>query len=113
RYPHESKDELERVFDQWNNSESLFEFFEQNIKDINIPIEVAIEKVRIEARYLRDNLIKLASQNPSQLDAIFKNLKNNEVSSKLLQEKKARNRWLRLYAIKVDDNCFVITGGTI
>jgi len=113
KFSEELPDELERVFDEWADPMYLFQFFEENKKDINIPIEQAIEKIQNEAKFLRDKLIALANEEPNQLNDLFKNLNNNEYTAKLLQEQKARNRWLRLYAIKIDDNNYVITGGAI
>ncbi len=113
KFPGESSDELERVFDEWADPMYLFQFFEENNKDIDITIEQAIEKIQKEANFLRDRLIELASEEPNKLNDLFKNLNNYEYTAKLLQEQKARNRWLRLYAIKIDDNNYVITGGTI
>jgi hypothetical protein len=113
KFSDESLDELERVFDEWADPMYLFQFFEENNKDIDITIEQAIEKIQKEAKFLRDKLIKLASDEPNKLNGLFKNLNNYEYTAKLLQEQKARNRWLRLYAIKIDDNNYVITGGAI
>ncbi len=109
----ELPDELERVFDEWTDPMYLFDFFDKNKKDIDISIEQAIEKVQKETKYLRDKLIELANEEPNQLNELFKNLDNSEYTDKLLTRQKARNRWLRLYAIKIDDNNYVITGGTI
>lgn len=113
KFPDESSDELERVFDEWADPMYLFQFFEENNKDIDITIAQAIDKIQKEAKFLRDRLIELASEEPNKLNDLFKNLNNYEYTAKLLQEQKARNRWLRLYAIKIDDNNYVITGGTI
>lgn len=113
KFSEDSLDELERVFDEWADPMYLFQFFEENEKYIDISIQQAIDKIQKEAKFLRDKLIELANEEPNQLNELFKNLNNNEISAKLLQEQKARNRWLRLYAIKIDDNNYVITGGTI
>lgn len=113
QFPDEEVDELERVFDEWADPMYLFNFFEKNQQDLDITIKQAIEKVRKEAMFLKDRLIALASEEPNQLKELFRNLNNNEYAAKLLPEQKARNRWLRLYAIKIDDGTYVITGGTI
>ena len=113
KYVENEVDELERVFDEWEDPVFLDEFFEENKKDIDISIEDAISKVQREAIYLRKRLLKLANANPNQLNELFKNLYNNETNSKELSQQKAPNRWLRLYAIKIDQNNYVITGGAI
>lgn len=43
----------------------------------------------------------------------FRPLYNNEYQQKQLSLRKGRERLLRLYAIRIDVNCFVITGGAI
>jgi hypothetical protein len=92
----------------------LNDFFEENEYEISLSIEEAIEKVKTEAVFLRNKLIDLAESNPNKLSQIFRNLNENEFSfSKELSQQKARNRWLRLYAIKIDENNYVITGGAI
>ena len=113
KYSENKVDELERVFDEWSDPLFLDEFFEENEKDITISIEEAISKVQSEATYLRKKLLKLANANPNQLYELFKNLNNDETNSKELSKQKAPYRWLRLYAIKIAENNYVITGGTI
>ena len=113
KYDEDSLDELERVFDEWADPMFLNDFFEKNKKDITISIEEAIIKVNSEAIFLRNKLIKLANKNPNELNQLFKNLDNNETTAKELSRQKAPNRWLRLYAIRIDKNNYVITGGTI
>ena len=71
KFSEELPDELERVFDEWADPMYLFQFFEENKKDINIPIEQAIEKIQNEAKFLRDKLIALANEEPNQLNDLF------------------------------------------
>lgn len=113
KYTDDLPDELERVFDEWADPLFLNEFFEENENDIKISIEDAINKVKNEADFLRKKLIELAESEPNRLNELFKNLDNNEYTANELSHQKARNRWLRLYAIKIDQNNYVITGGTI
>ena len=113
KYAENEVDELERVFDEWEDPVLLDKFFEENKKDIDISIEDAISKVQREAIYLRKRLLQLANATPNQLNKLFKNLNNNETNSKELSQQKAPNRWLRLYAIKIDQSNYVITGGAI
>ena len=113
KFSKDSPDEFLRALTRRADPMYLFQFFEENEKYIDISIQQAIDKIQKEAKFLRDKLIELANEEPNQLNELFKNLNNNEISAKLLQEQKARNRWLRLYAIKIDDNNYVITGGTI
>lgn len=115
------------MFDNWNNDEYLFDFFFDNEEDLksgyfdNITIEEATEKVAKEAQLLRRKLIELAKSGVTDrtqtLDTIFKPLNNNEYQISKLQQTKAKapvkKKMIRLYAIRIDANCFVITGGGI
>jgi hypothetical protein len=47
------------------------------------------------------------------LDYIFRPLDNLEFREISLSKQKASKRWLRLYAIKIEANHYVITGGAI
>lgn len=113
KYSAREPDELERVFDQWDDPTYLSEFFEENERDLSVSIEEAIFKVRNEAKFLRKKLLELTATAPIRLNELFKNLDNNETSPKLLSPQKAPNRWLRIYAIRIDENFYVVTGGTI
>jgi len=113
KYPENETDELERVFDEWADMEFLYDFFVENEIDIKTSIEEAIKKINNEAIFLRKKLMELAKANPNQLNQLFKNLNNYEYTNQDLSKQKARNRWLRLYAIKIDENNYVITGGAI
>lgn len=113
KFSADEPDELEKLFDQWEDPIYLSEFFEENKKDIDISIDEAIYKVRGEAKFLRKKLINLTASKPVRLNELFKNLHNHEIKPKLLSPQKAPNRWLRLYAIRIDENVYIITGGTI
>ena len=56
----------------------------------------------------------------ANLDLLFRPLENNRTSEILLGKEKARikNRpqhasWLRIYAIKLEPGCYIITGGAV
>ena len=112
KYSDNEPDEFERVFDEWQDPLFLNDFFEENCHDLTISIEEAIEKVKNEAVFLRDKLLKLATYQPNKIKELFKNL-DNTAEYYVLPRQKASNRWIRLYAIKIDENFFVVTGGAI
>ncbi len=109
-------DELERLLDDWNNPEYLELFFEQNESDLSyfgINIDTAISDTISEAEKLKNLLMKLSNNNSISLDYIFRPLDNLEFREISLSKQKASRRWLRLYAIKIETNHYVITGGAI
>ena len=109
-------DELERLLDDWNNPEYLESFFEQNENDLlyfGIDIDGAIAETINEADKLKNLLMKLSINNSISLDYSFRPLDNLEFREISLSKQKASRRWLRLYAIKIETNHYVITGGAI
>jgi hypothetical protein len=119
QFPNEEFDELERVFDEWNDPLFLFEFFTNNEADLNglHTIEEAIIKTKNEAKRFANRMLDLATSNPHKLNEFFTNLENKEYRSIQLQRQKAKQNWLRLYALKItqedEDDRYVITGGMI
>lgn len=128
RFPGESRDEFERLFDLWlHDVEFLYQFFLHQQQDLRtgyykgITVEEAIRATRSEAKSLRHMFVRLAREGLRDkkivLDALFQPLHNNEYRLTSLQKSKARGirekRWLRIYAIRFAANCFVITGGAI
>ena len=116
KYSDEYFDELERLLDEWNDIGVLREFFEENSKDLNyyqLGVDDAISETRKEAAGLRKKLIALTSQEIPDLNSIFVNLDDNEWRIFELAKQKSKRRWLRLYALRIESNAYVITGGAI
>ncbi len=116
KYHEEQPDELERLFDLWADPDYLSTFFEENEADLgyyNLTIDNAISDTIEEAQLLSDTLFDAVQNEPIELDVLFRNLDNNEVRILSLSKQKARRRWLRLYAIRIDSNVYMITGGAI
>ena len=118
-FPDKEFDELERVLDDWENPLFLLEFFTENETDLNgvCTIEEAVVKTRQEVKKFRKRMLAYASANPHDLNQFFTNLYNNEYKPSLLQRQKAKQNWLRLYALKITqeekEDLYVITGGMI
>ena len=119
QFPEEEFDELERVFDEWNDPLFLLDFFTKNEVDLkgSCTIEEAIIKTKNEAKKFNKKMLDLASSNPHKLNEFFANLENKEYRSIELQRQKAKQNWLRLYALKITqedkEDRYVITGGMI
>lgn len=122
-------DELSRIFDQWNDVAYLYGFFQEHIKDLQngfynedakpISIETAIRRTLDEAEALEQRLkfVGRGLKEGIYLKNYFKPLNNEDYRQKLLKKSKAtglsKKSWLRVYAISVPDDCFVISGGAI
>lgn len=127
QFDKEEFDEFTMLFNQWNDIEYLEQFFEDNKADLqsgfygNITIEDAIFRTIEEAEILEEyiiNVAKTGKANPekSRLDLLFSPLHKNDYSTQLLQSKaygQGRSSWLRLYAIRIAENLYVVSGGAI
>lgn len=123
RYDGESDNALYNLFEQWYDIVWLRNFFKNNwddlisyfkIKNINQAIEDTIED--------RDRLqgIIMDLSHDTNLNEIFYPLENFRTTDMLLGKEKAKLKrlrqhasWLRIYAIKLSEGVYVITGGAI
>jgi hypothetical protein len=116
KYEGEKFYELEKLIEQWTDYEYLLNFYTENEKDLyyfNLTVEEAVEITISETNNLIIFLDKLVSKNIKTLDSVFKPLDDLEFRVIELSKQKAKRRWLRLYAIKIETNNYVITGGAI
>ncbi len=113
-YSGEKDNELTRLLSLWRDTQFLKDFINQNHTDI--PKHENIEKLPLKlidlADEIDDTLLDIYENNLN-LENFFKPLDNNEYQIVTLSKQKGRKNYLRLYALKIDTNCFVITGGAI
>jgi hypothetical protein len=115
-YPNENGDygesEFKRLLDLWTNVEYLRDYAISNkIKNVN---QFVRSRLR-DAERIEDLIDEIFEQN-EPLDRYFKQLWNLETGVKQLSKRKGKTSGkdgLRIYAIKIDKNCFLITGGAI
>lgn len=123
QYPENEEDILSYLFKIWNDPEYLESFFEQNKKDLTggyyhgYSVFGAIFKTYELAEDLEKRLMDLAYQERKDgeigLNALFKPLYNIQSHIHTLNESKAQEYWLRIYALRIESDIYVITGGTI
>jgi hypothetical protein len=116
KYSDEALDELERLLDEWNDIEMLRKFFEENCQDLKyfrIDVDDAIIQTRKEVNALLKRLIDLSKTVNPDLDSMFANLDDYETRIVELAKQKSKRRWLRIYALRIDTNTYIITGGAI
>lgn len=127
KYDSETLHEFSRLFESWRDAEYLEAFFKVNLKDLqngfwgNISIEDAMLRTKSEANRLEKKLIETAELGKedrySALSSLFKPLHDTTTNIESLEANKARgeekNSWLRVYAIRIDHNLFLVTGGAI
>lgn len=123
KYEQHETHELERLFDNWNNVEYLYNFFTEHKDDIkygfykNTSIKKAVIKTINYAETLEKRLLEVAELGEmdinDSLQTIFKPLDDNRQTLAELQKEKSKENWLRIYAIRIDTNTYIITGGAI
>lgn len=60
-----------------------------------------------------EDFIKFLKNENVELDKSFAPLSETEEQIKILSLRKRRCKWLRIYAIRIDENLYAITGGAI
>jgi hypothetical protein len=121
----EPQNEFDKFFDETNDIERLHSFFEQNKADLDggffgtITTEEAVLRTLDEVEEMENSLYNYSEKGfqgrDSNLQQLFKPLNNFEYVINTHQKSKARIRkgWLRLYAIRLAENCYLVTGGAI
>lgn len=118
--------EFRRLFDFWNDPIRLRAFFEEHEEDLKddywegITIEEAIEKTRKEAKELEAILLEYAEAGKTirlqNLSMLFKPLSDGKIEKEFEKDKAkvdGKKKWIRLYAIRIDTNLFIVCGGAI
>ncbi len=119
-YEGENQNAFDTVFDKWFDAKWLRDFFDNNIKDLNTffkisDIDQAIFDTLADAEALQGVILDM--KNPP--DAFFRPLEPSRMSEMTLGKEKAKGlirshpSWLRLYAVKLQSNRYLITGGAI
>ena len=123
RYENKNDNALYTLFDQWNDVMWLRSFFKKNWQDLEsyfkiTDINQAIEDTIEDSDRLQGIIMDISPE--ANLDEIFHPLENFRTSEMLLGKEKARlkrvvrhSSWLRIYAIKLSEGVYGITGGAI
>jgi hypothetical protein len=123
----EVRDEFSKAFQQWSDVEYLESFFESNKADLMhgfyrfASIEQAVLETLSTARDMEKRILQLARNTRHNmrpdLEAIFQPLMNQELGGRSLSKRKAKGpqqrSWLRIYAIRIEEGCFLVVGSAI
>ena len=121
-YPGDEVDILTKTFRDWMDLDYLEDFFLKNIDDLSsyfniTDIDTAIYDTLDDAYQLRCLIMDISPD--ARLDDLFRYLENSRTAEMILGREKAKGKWhghdswLRLYALKVEENAYLITGGAI
>jgi hypothetical protein len=127
RYENHEYNELDRYFDLWNDQEYIRDFFKKHSGDLRsynrfhhkeYGIEDAVRKTLRDAENIESRLWEIAEATVEYevLQTFFRQLNDMETDLYPLQKSKGKLRyqsWLRIYAIRIDKDLYVVTGGTI
>lgn len=123
RYDGMSDNILYETFHNWVDIDWLKDFFVANLSDLRssfhiTDIDAAIFDSISDAVQLQCLILDITKE--TDLDLIFRPLHNSRVSEMLLGKEKLKgfrqnghSSWLRLYAIKLQPQSYIITGGAI
>lgn len=123
RYDGENDNALYALFDQWSDVVWLRSFFKENWSDLIsyfkiTDINEAIEDTLDDSERLEGIILDLSPD--ANLEDLFRPLENFRTADMLLGKEKGRLKrprkhasWLRIYAIKLSNGIYIVTGGAI
>ena len=116
-------DELTLLFRNWTNGDYLLDFFMEHFDDLKgyfhiERLDEAVSDTFEDAEDLQELVLDFPYT--EHLDSLFEPLDITDAQSTELSREKARNwdrkrhaSWLRIYAIRLDPDVYVVTGGAI
>ncbi len=123
-YDGKEKDALSELFDKWEDIGWLKTFFENNLMDLKeyfriTDVNQAIYDTLDDAEELRCLIFDIKPE--ERLSYLFRHLEDYRTFEMTLGREKAKGRakgirhpsWLRLYAIRLEKDTYLITGGAI
>lgn len=123
RYDEQEQNCFDELFDRWYDVQWLKSFFTDNLSDLSAYFHItdvykAIMETIEDASTLECLMLDISPD--ANLNTLFRHLENNRFSEMTLGKEKARGKsvnkhssWLRIYAIKIEDGIYVVTGGAI
>jgi len=115
KYPRQRNNELRRLMLQWTDPIWVYNFLKEHERDIpegKTLLEVA-DIIADNAGELNNKINLLLNNERRSLDEFFQPLHNQEYGEGMFILQKGREQYLRLYALKIEDNCYIITGGAV
>lgn len=111
------------LFSRWYDMAWLKSFFQENLDDLSsffriTDVYLAVMETLDEAHQLECLMLDITPE--ANLDTLFRHLDNSVFSEIALSKEKAkgsglgyRPSWLRIYAIKMEPGCYLVTEGAI
>ena len=114
-FQNEKENSFKTILGLWMNHEYVYGFLKENAGDIPKGKNIAqmTNEIMEDGQFLIEAILKIIHSDEPNLDHFFKPLDNNEYRIRELSGRKGRRSVLRLYAIRIESNMYVITGGAI
>ena len=117
RYNNDELDVYNKLIENWTDVQFVREFVKKHQKDIaEKNLNKVIKDIISDAEDIDDLLYELSNSKNENIGHFFAPLFNSEYQVQLLSRQKGRvhkKSYTRIYGIKIESNCFVITGGAI
>ena len=113
QYEGEALSEYERLKDCWDDVSYLYDFHKKNSSAINLAREIWLNEIHKDFDALFNALEALRTDRAPTLSRWFRPLSPSERTDILYLRCKRRSGYLRLYALEIEPNCFLIIGGAI
>lgn len=121
-YDGDDIDALTKLFRDWNDLDFLESFFIKNKGDLAsyfkiTDLDTAIYDTLEDANELRCMILDISPD--ADVDILFRHLENPRIGEMLLGREKVKGKprfhdsWLRIYALRLEKNAYLITGGAI
>lgn len=117
KYAGYTLDAYNKCIESWTDTEYVREFVKKHQSDIKgKDINEVVDNIIEDAEDIDDLLYELSLSTDENINQFFAPLRNSEYKVQLLSRQKGRihdKSYTRIYGIKIESNCFVITGGAI
>jgi hypothetical protein len=111
QYKGKSLNELARLIELWNDPKYIEQWLWVNQNDFaSSDLDELASRLIEDAFTLEEMLLEALEVG---LDKVFRPLHNLASAQLFISKEKLRKNYFRLYAIRIDVNCYVITGGAI
>ena len=119
-YDGEEQNAFDLTFDKWFDAKWLRDFFEEHLNDLKSFFKITdIDRAIFDTLSEANSLQCLILDMRTSLEDLFRPLEPYRTAEMTLGREKAKGRsrthasWLRLYAVKLQPNRYIITGGAI
>jgi hypothetical protein len=117
KYADDTSDAYNKCIESWTDVEYVREFVKKHQSDIKgKDVNEIVNNIIEDAEDIDDLLYELSQSTDENIDEFFAPLRNSEYKVELLSRQKGRihrKSDTRIYGIKIESNCYVITGGAI